>query len=117
METKKIVCIVCPTGCRLTVDKKDKEYIINGNKCKRGIDYAIAEIEHPTRVLTSTVKIENGIYSRLPVNTSGVVPKGKIFDCMVEINKVVVESPISIGEVIIKNVAGTGVDIVASRSM
>ncbi|MBE5956995.1 MAG: DUF1667 domain-containing protein, partial [Lachnospiraceae bacterium] len=71
----------------------------------------------PTRVITTTVAIEGGIYRRIPVKTAGDIPKGMIFDIMDEINKVVVKSPIKVGDVIIENVLGTGVNVVSAKNM
>ncbi len=112
---RKLVCIVCPVGCRLEVELA--QMAIKGNKCPRGIKYAKDELTAPKRVVTSTVKIKGGIYKRLPVKTNGDIPKEIVFECIKEINKVEVESPINIGEVIIKNVLGSNIDIVATRKM
>ncbi|MTI68272.1 MAG: DUF1667 domain-containing protein [Firmicutes bacterium] len=116
---KEIVCIVCPKGCYLKIKKNKniKEYIVKGNKCKRGKEYGIKEITNPTRIITSTVKIENAHLRRLPVKTNRAVSKNIIFECMKVINKVSIKAPIKVGDVIIKNILDTGVDVVASRSM
>ncbi|WP_066507113.1 DUF1667 domain-containing protein [Abyssisolibacter fermentans] len=117
---KEMICITCPMGCHLTVeDDKSSEsgYKVSGNICKRGEKYAVEELTNPTRVITSTVKIENGILKRLPVKTDGAIPKDLNFKCMEEINKVVVNAPISVGDVIIENILNTGINLVASRSM
>ncbi|XMB86650.1 DUF1667 domain-containing protein [Mycoplasmatota bacterium WC44] len=113
----EMVCIVCPVSCHLEVTKVGDDFIVEGNQCKRGPIYAEKELTNPTRVVTSTVRIEKGLYNRLPVSTNGEIPKGMIFDVMSEINKVVLKVPINCGDIIIKNVLETGVDIVASRSM
>lgn len=112
---KELICIVCPRGCHLSVDEKMN---VTGNFCPRGAKYAIMELTHPTRIVTSTVKIclKNG-YSRLPVKTNIAIPKEKIFDIMREIDKVLVVGPIKIGDVIIKNVCGLGADIIATKNM
>jgi CxxC motif-containing protein len=115
---KEMICIVCPVGCRLQVDERpDGEIIVMGNGCNRGIVYAKKELTNPTRVITSTVKIKGGIHKRLPVKTSSDIPKGMNFDIMKELEKIEVESPIKVGTVLIKNVLGTGADIVATRNM
>lgn len=116
---KMLTCIVCPMGCEITVEMNDAGEVlrITGNTCKRGEEYARNEMTHPMRQLTSTVVIENGIYDRLPVILSGNIPKDKMFDVMEEIAKVSVKAPISRGDVVIENVCGLGVDVVASRSM
>jgi CxxC motif-containing protein len=85
-----MICIVCPTGCRLSVrkDKDGKVMSVTGNTCPRGEKYARQEIESPTRTLTGTVRLEGGLLPRLPVITSDAVPKDRIFDVMREINRV-----------------------------
>ncbi len=120
MSCKEIICIVCPMGCHLQVAENpnmEEVYEVAGNKCPRGKVYGINEMVNPTRVLTTTIKIENAPLKRLPVKTNGVVPKDKIFQCMEVINKVKVASPVNMGDVIVSNILNTGVDIVASRSM
>lgn len=118
MIEKKLICIVCPKGCQLTVSKNDNDdYEVSGNFCKRGIMYGINEVINPVRRVTSTVKIENAILPRLPVITDKDVSKDIIFDVMKEINKVSVIAPIRYKDVIIKNILNTDVNIIASRSM
>lgn len=120
MEVKDMICIVCPFGCKLRVIKSDTSqtgYIVEGNKCFRGVDYGIKEMTNPTRVLTTTVVISDASVKRLPVRTSGTIPKHLMKQAMELINKVEVKAPIKVGQVIMKNILDTGVDIVASRSM
>lgn len=120
MVKNEMVCIVCPMGCRLTVEKDESSelgYKVSGNKCKRGHDYGIKELTNPTRVITTTVKIKNGILPRIPVKTNGSVPKQLIFECMKVINEVEIVAPVKVGDVVIENILDTGIDIVASRSM
>lgn len=115
---REMICIVCPKGCRLTVDEKpDGEIIVMGNDCPRGIPYAKKELTNPTRVITSTVKISGGIHNRLPVKTSIDIAKGLNFAVMKELNNVEVVAPVKVGTVLIKNILGTGADIVATRDM
>ena len=113
---KDMVCIVCPVGCRISVDE-DRDYEVTGNKCPKGASYGKKELTFPTRTITSTVKIKNAIHNRLPVKTSSEIPKNMIFDIMRELNKIEVVSPIKVGDVILENVLNTGVNIVASRDM
>jgi CxxC motif-containing protein len=105
-------------GCHLEIEELDNgEYKITGNQCKRGIIYAQKELTNPTRVLPTTVKIKNGPLRRLPVRTNGAIPKGKIFEAMDIINKVEVEAPIKMGDVVVANILNTGIDVIASRTM
>lgn len=110
----ELICIVCPRGCHLCVDENLN---VTGNSCKRGETYGKNEITNPTRVLTSTVKIEGSALVRLPVKTSVPVPKGRIFDVMAEINKVCVHAPVAMNAVILPNVLGLGADILATREI
>lgn len=112
---KILTCIVCPKGCTLNVDAPKGE--VTGNGCSRGKDYGIAEVTNPTRVLTTTVAIENAIHPRLPVKTSHPIPKGKLLEAMAVIDTIRVNSPVQIGDVIYPNLLDTGIDLVACSSM
>lgn len=117
---KEMICIVCPIGCRLTVTQiegAESKYKVTGNKCKRGEVYAIKEMSHPQRVVPTTVVIENAHLKRLPVKTDKAIGKELIFEVMKEVNKVKVTAPIKLGDIIIENILGTDVNIVATRSM
>lgn len=114
----EMICIVCPKGCRLSVDQRpDGEILVMGNGCNRGIPYAKKELTNPTRVVTSTVRINGGIHKRLPVKTSTDIPKGLNFAVMKELESIELNAPIKVGTVIIKNILNTGADIVATRNM
>lgn len=114
----EMICIVCPKGCRLSVDQKsDGEVLVTGNGCNRGIPYAKKELTNPTRVVTSTVKINGAIHKRLPVKTSKDIPKHLNFAVMKELESIEVTAPIKVGTVLIKNILGTDADIVATRNM
>lgn len=111
---RELICISCPRGCHLTVSDNLE---VTGNSCPRGKAYGISEVTNPTRNISSTVIINNGEIVRLPVCTSSPIPKDKIFACMAEINKVSVDAPIKCGDVVIPNILGLGVDIIAARSI
>ena len=112
---KELICIVCPRGCHLKVDVENKN--VTGNTCKRGFEYGLNEVISPTRIVTSTVKVQNASQCVVPVKTEKAIPKEKIFDIMKEINKVEIKTPIKIGQVIIENILGTGVNVVATKSI
>ncbi|HLR35605.1 MAG TPA: DUF1667 domain-containing protein [Tissierellales bacterium] len=119
MKTIKKTCIRCPIGCRLTITKDDtlpSGYLVEGNTCNRGEEYAIKEMTNPSRTVTSTVKIKNSTIPRLPIKTKGEIPKDKIFECMDIINSIEVSAPIKKGDIILKNVLDTNIDIIATRS-
>ena len=113
---KELICIVCHKGCHLKVDEENG-YAVTGNSCPRGAEYGKNELSNPTRMLTSTVCIEGGIYPRLPVKTSLAIPKSLLFAAMDEIAKVRLTAPVTCGQVLIPNLLGTGADLVASRDM
>ena len=116
---KELICITCPMGCRLCATINDHNEVVEviGNSCPRGNLYARKELTHPERVITSTVKINGGIHKLLPVMSNGTISKDLIFDAMKIINKTIVFSPINKGDIIIKNICNSGIDIIASRSM
>lgn len=111
---KELICIICPRGCHLKVDD---DLNVTGNFCPRGEVYAKTELTHPTRTLTSTVKVMSEIEVRLPVKSNKPLPKEKIFDAMEIINRTCVKAPIIIGDVVIKNILGLDVDIVATKDI
>ena len=117
LNSQELVCIVCPLGCKLTVERTGDEYSVKGNICKRGIDYAIEELTHPTRMLTSTVKLTQSQHVRLPVHSSAPIPKDLIFDAMKKINTCMAKAPIKVGDIVIKNILDTGVNICSSRTI
>ena len=116
MKERNLTCIVCPRGCQLTVsfEADGKIAEIKGNACKRGIVYAENECTHPMRTVTSTVKCESG--GIIAVKTADVVPKETVFLVMKEINKTLAKDGAKIGDVIISNVCGTGVNVVATSN-
>ena len=117
-EEKNLTCIVCPVGCALSVVLENGEILsVEGNTCKRGEGYARAELKNPTRMLTTTVVIENGSLKRLPVFTESEIPKPLLFEAMEVLNKVRVKAPIALRQVIVEDLLGTGVKVLASRSM
>lgn len=114
----ELTCIVCPRGCTIQYDIENGEAVnITGNSCPRGQVYTETEVKAPTRMLTSTVPIDHAVYHQLPVITSAPIPKEKIFDVMDAIHQSKASSPIKVGDVVIQNVADTGIDILAARSM
>ena len=111
-----LTCIVCPRGCQLTVNVNGKSvYSVEGFGCKRGKTYAENECTHPVRTITSTVKTDRG--GVIPVKTSGPIPKEKMMECMDVVNSSVVTLPAKIGDVVVENIIGTGVDLVVTANM
>ena len=102
-------------GCHLKVDVENRT--VTGNNCKRGEEYGINEVTNPLRIVTTTVKIKEGEYPVIPVKTEKAIPKGLIFNAMEEMNKIVVEAPVKMGDIIIENILNTGVNVIASRDI
>lgn len=119
MPIIELTCISCPLGCPLKVetDSDGNVLSVTGNTCKRGEAYGRKEVTAPTRTVTSTVRLLGGSMPVVPVRTREDVPKGKIFDVMEAVRRASAQAPVRIGDVIIADVAGTGVDLIATRSV
>lgn len=118
MESKTLTCICCPMGCQITVETNGSEIInLTGNTCKRGDTYARREITSPSRTVTSTVRVTGGTLPAVSVKTRSDIPKDKIFECIRCLKDISVEAPVHIGEVILADAAGTGVDIIATKNV
>lgn len=118
MNSIELTCIGCPLGCPLTVTMESNEVIeVKGNTCPKGATYAKKEVTNPTRIVTSTVRVTGGTCPMVNVKTSSDIPKGKIFECVEALKDVVLTAPIKIGDVVLTDVADTGVDVVAARNV
>ena len=118
MEKKELICIGCPMGCSITVTMEKGNIVnIQGYTCPKGKAYAEKEVTNPTRIVTSTVKVSGGEREFTSVKTREDIPKDQIFNVMREINQIQALAPIAIGDVLLKDVAGTGVDIVATKAV
>ena len=116
-EETKIICVACPKGCRLKVNRDGETFVVTEQGCKRGEQYARQEMTDPRRMVATTVQVENGSHPLLPVYTSAPFPKAKIRPLLDEIRKLKLAPPIGMGEVVMKNALGTGIDVVASREI
>jgi CxxC motif-containing protein len=113
----KMICINCPKGCELDVEQAtDGTVTVTGHTCPRGEAYGRSELVNPTRMVTGLVRVA-GMRKPLPVKTRTAVPKGKIDAVLFAMHQATVQLPIRIGDVIIPNVAETGVDLVATANM
>lgn len=111
-----MICITCPLGCLLTADINGDDIKVSGNTCPRGAKYAISELTHPTRTLTTTVACENRDGRYVSVKSKNPISKEKLFDAMKAINSVKVKAPIHAGDVVISDLFGES-DIVATSSL
>lgn len=117
-ETRELVCINCPLGCGLTVTIKDGEVEkVQGNTCPKGEAYGKKEVTNPTRIVTSIVKVTGGVLPVVSVKTASDIPKEKIMDCARVLKEVEVQAPVSIGDVVLEDVCGTGVPMIATKNV
>lgn len=116
---RKLICVACPRGCNITVTMDSNKNVVDitGNSCKRGEAYARAEVTHPERSLTTTVKVSGGKAAVCPVKTSKAIPKELMFEAMELINKASIPSPVHIGDVVIPNILDTGADVIATNEI
>ena len=115
---RTLTCIGCPMGCQVTVDYEGE--VINsvtGNTCPRGDIYARKEVTHPTRIVTTSVRVEGGVIGQVSVKTASDVPKEKMFDVVRDLKRVEVKAPVHMGDVVLKDAAGTGVDVIATKNV
>ncbi len=111
------LCIGCPLGCRLEVEENDEHDIVEvrGFSCKKGDRFARQEHVDPRRMVTTTVAIEGGMVARLPVRTSDDVPKHLVREICRAARDVRSTVPVSMGDVVLADVLGTGIDLIATR--
>ena len=123
--SEELICITCPRGCHLTIERGAQgEFEVSGNRCPRGANYAREELTAPKRTVTATARLvgaERDLSSykprRVPVRSLAPVPKEKIGELLAAIYALEVRLPVARGEVLMKDALGTGVDVVATRSI
>ena len=114
---KKMTCIECPKSCALTVEHENCRMVkVEGNKCPKGAEYAKSEIENPQRILTGTVETSGLALRMIPVRTDKPIPKSKIFEAAAEIKKLKITNPLDIGDIIVPDFMGLGVNLIATRA-
>ena len=112
------LCIGCPLGCRLEVEAEQEQIVaIRGFACKLGKEYAAREHTDPRRMVTTTVAIDGGRWARLPVKTAGAVPKGQVRAVCDALHEVRLAAPVAMGDVVVRDILGCGVDVIATRTM
>lgn len=116
-NSKTYTCIICPNGCDITAyfDADGNLEKTEGQLCKRGVDYVKQELTDPRRNIASSVIVRGGDLPIASVRLTNVIPKDRIFDVMAEINKVVLDAPVKIGQVAIPNVLDLGVDVIVTK--
>lgn len=111
--SKNITCTRCPMGCTLTVTETAGTLTVTGQGCPRGEEYGRSEYTCPVRTLTTTVLVTGSTEPLLPVRTDRPIPKEKLFDCMEIVRSLRVAAPVSAGQILLENIAGTGANLVA----
>lgn len=115
---KKITCIICPRGCEIEVEGiEEKISTVSGNGCKRGEAYAKEEYLHPSRLLMTSILVENSDRKRLPVRSTKRIPKEKVMECMEIIKGMRIKAPVTFHQIIIHNIMGTGADMIAAMPL
>ena len=117
-EKRHFTCVICPIGCEIDVQVENDEVVsMKGNKCTKSEEFVRQELKEPMRVLTTTVRIQGAKWSMLPVRSDKAIPRRLFFQAMEQLADVELEAPVNVADVIVKDIAGTGAGIVATRSM
>jgi len=117
-DSREIVCISCPVGCKLQVSLDDNGTVnVKGNSCPMGKEYGIREYTNPVRIVTTSVWVEDGELPCVSVKTANSVPKDQIFAVLQETKQIKVKAPVHIGDVLLPDVAHTGVNMIATRNV
>lgn len=111
--SKSITCTRCPMGCALTVTEAGGILAVTGQGCPRGEEYGRSEYTCPVRTLTTTVLVTGGAEPLLPVRTDRPIPKAMLFACMELVRSMSVAAPVSAGQILLENIAGTGANLIA----
>jgi len=113
---KKLYCITCPAGCQLTLIGKGIDMVVEGNKCDKGYDFARHEMDNPTRTLTTTVRTRFPGVPVISVRTDGEIPRDMLMEAMKELSEVMVTTELNCGDIVLENIADTGVNVIITSS-
>jgi len=118
VEKKHFTCVICPIGCEIDVELQGSDVVsMTGDKCARGKEFVLQELEEPMRILTTTVRIKGAKWAMLPVRTDKPIPKRLLFRVIKELADIELQAPVKVSDAIIKDIAGTDVNIIATRNM
>jgi CxxC motif-containing protein len=118
VEKKHFTCVICPLGCEIDVELQGGNVVsMEGNKCQKGKEFVLQELEEPMRILTTTVPIKGAKWAMLPVRTDKAIPKRLLFKVIEQLADIELQAPVKMYDVILKNTAGTGANIIATRNM
>lgn len=114
----RLTCVLCPVGCELEVATDAAGGLaVRGNQCEKGVPFAVEEVLRPKRNLATSVPARGTADLMVSVRLSGTVPRETIFPILDEIAKLRPEVPVRRGQVLIADVLGTGVDVIATRTV
>lgn len=117
-EQRQFICVTCPVGCTIDATVEDRELLeIQGQACKRGVAFVREELTAPRRTLTTTVRVRGGVLPLVPVRSAGALPKELISSIVRDLREIVLDAPIAEHQVVVRDVHGTGIDIITSRAM
>lgn len=118
IEKKHFTCVTCPVGCEVDVEVQDGRILsMKGNRCDKVKEFVLQELKEPMRVLTTTVRIEGAEYAMLPVRTDKPIPKRLFKQAVEELAGIDLRAPVHMSDMIAKDVAGSGANIIATRTM
>jgi len=117
-DKKRFTCVICPIGCDIDVELSyGDEVSMEGSKCEKGKEFVLQELEEPMRILTTTVRIDGAKWAMLPVRTDKPIPQRLLFKVIDELSDIELQAPVKLSDMIVVDIAGTGANIVATRSM
>jgi len=114
MNAKEIICIVCPNGCRICCSQAGGEIQCEGQRCRRGVDYATAELTHPMRSLTTSVRTIFPDSPVVSVRTDGEIEKSRLIDAVRALGQLTIDHRVKIGDIVAENICGTGVNVICT---
>ena len=118
IEKKHLTCVTCPVGCEVDVEVRGGSIVsMKGNKCDKVKEFVLQELKEPMRVLTTTVRIKGAKWAMLPVRTDKTIPKRLFAQAIKELASIDLQAPMHMADEIVKDVAGSGANIVATRTM
>jgi len=119
MNERIIPCILCPNGCELRVawdgQPSEQSIAVDGNLCPKGVSYAITELTHPMRTLTTSVRVRNGVQRLTSVKTAAPIPRDAVPAIRALLRPATLDAPVAIGDIVLSNAGGTSVDVIATR--
>jgi len=118
VEKKRFTCIICPIGCDIDVELQNGNVVsMKGSRCEKGREFVLQELKEPTRILTTTIPIKGAKWAMLPVRTDKPIPKRLLSKVIEQLAGIELQAPVKMYHVIVKDVAGTDANIVATRNM